>query len=84
MGRTIPTHRMAVDMTEKKFKDFRRALRPLDRIRLDKIFDFARKHGDAGTMVNIPNKVDVVLISALIEMIGRIEDLETVTDEKWE
>ena len=82
MGRTIPTHRMAVDMTEKKFKDFRRALRPLDRKRLDKIFDYARMHGDAGTMVNTPNKIDMVLISCLIELIGRIEELEVVTDKK--
>ncbi len=84
MGRTIPTHRMAVDLTEKKFKDFRNTLRHFDRKRLDRIFDFARKLGDEGTMVNVPNKVDMVLLSALIEMIGRIEDLETVTDEKWE
>ena len=84
MGRTVPTHRMAVDMTEKKFKEFRRALRPLDRERLDKIFDYAREHGDAGTMVNVPNKIDVVLISAMLELVGRIEDLEAVTDKKWE
>ena len=45
---------------------------------------FARQHGDAGKMVNTPNKVDVVLISAMLEIIGRIENLEAVTDKKWE
>ena len=84
MGHTEPTHRMAVDMTEMKFKDFRRALRPIDRERLDKIFDYARQHGDTGTMSNIPNEVDIVLISAIIELVGRIEDLEAVTDKNWE
>ena len=83
MGHTEPTHRMAVDMIERKFGDFRRTLRPIDRERLDKIFDYARQHGDAGTMTNVPNKVDVVLISAMLELVGRIEDLEAITDKKW-
>lgn len=83
MGRTIQTPRIAVDMTERKFKYFRRALRPIDRDRLDKIFEYARQYGDTGTMVNVPNKVDVVLISSMLELIGRIEDLEAVTDKIW-
>ena len=71
-------------MTEKKSKEFRRAVRLLDQKRLDKIFGFARKHGDARTMVNAPNKVDVVLIATIFVLIGWIMDLETVTDMKWE
>lgn len=61
-----------MDMTEKKFKEFLRVLRPFDQKRLYKKFDFALKHVDARTMVNLPNKVDAVLISVMLELIGWI------------
>ena len=84
MDSALPTYRMAVDKTEAKFQHFRSTLRPLDRKRFDMIFEFARKHGRDEVLVYAPNKTEVVLICALLELIGRIEDLEAVTDEKWE
>ncbi len=61
---------------------YHRGLIRLERERFDKIFDYARMHGDAGTMVNIPNKMDTVLVSVLTELIGRIEDIEAAIEEK--
>ncbi|TET07102.1 MAG: hypothetical protein E3J86_14110 [Candidatus Thorarchaeota archaeon] len=76
MGRTIRTFREAVDIESAKWKTFRRQLRPDDRERLDKIFDYARMHADSGTVISIPHKIDVVFMSVLIEMQRRIEGLE--------
>ena len=83
MDSALPTYRTAVDMTEVKFQEFRRTLRPLDRKRLDMIFEFARKHGGSDTLAEEPNKTELVLICTLLELIGRIEDLESVTDKEW-
>jgi len=52
-------------------------LKPNDRERLDKIFDYARMHADSGTVVSIPHKIDVVFMSVLIEMQRRIDELES-------
>ena len=77
MGRTIRTFREAVDIESAKWKIFCRQLKPDDRERLDKIFDYARMHADSGTVISIPHKIDVVFMSVLIEMQKRIDDLES-------
>ncbi|MHA1956639.1 MAG: hypothetical protein ACXADL_05450 [Candidatus Thorarchaeota archaeon] len=77
MGRTVETHRMAVDRTEKKWKLFRRQLRPKDRKHFDIVFDYARMHGDSGTLIAVPHKFDIIFLSAMIEMLKRISELET-------
>jgi len=65
-----------VNIESAKWKTFRRQLKPDDRERLDKIFDYARMHADSGTVISIPHKIDVVFMSVLIEMQRRIEGLE--------
>ena len=77
MGRTIRTFRETVDIESAKWKTFRRQLKPDDRERLDKIFDYARMHADSGTVSSIPHKIDVVFMSVLIEMQRRIDELES-------
>jgi len=82
MGRTIRTFREAVDIESEKWKTFRRQLRPDDRERLDKIFDYARMHADSGTVISIPHKIDVVFMSVLIEMQRRIDKLELLLSQQ--
>jgi len=53
-------------------------LKPDDRERLDKIFDYAWMHADSGTVISIPHKSDMVLMSVLIEMQRRIDELESI------
>jgi len=78
MGRTIRTFREAVDIESAQWKTFRRQLKPDDRERLDKIFDYAWMHADSGTVISIPHKSDMVLMSVLIEMQRRIDELESI------
>ena len=68
MGRTIRTFREVVDIESAKWKTFRKQLKPDDRERLGKIFDYARMHADSGTVISIPHKIDVVFMSVLIGM----------------
>ena len=82
MGRTNRTFREAVDIECVKWKTFRRQLKPDDRERLDKIFDYARMHADSGTVISIPHKINVVFMSVLIEMQKRIEELESMLSRR--
>ena len=66
-----------MDIESAKWKIFRRQLRPDNRERLDKIFDYARMRADSGTVVSIPHKIDVIFMFVLIEMQKRIDELES-------
>ena len=76
MGRTVRTFRNAVDADEARWKDFKRTLRPKGRENFGRIFDYARKCADAGTMVATPRITEVVVLSTLTELIGEIEELK--------
>ncbi len=78
MGRTIRTFRNAIDSEEEKWREFRRTLRPAQREYFDLIFDYARKNADAGSMIVMPRVTEVVLISAMIEMLGEIDALRDI------
>ena len=75
MGRTVRTFRDGVRIEEARWKDFRRTLRPTQRERFDRIFDSARGNADAGTMIVTPRIVDVILLSAIMEMLGEIDEI---------
>lgn len=75
MGRTVRTYRDAVRIEEARWKDFRRTLRPPQRARLDRIFDYARGFADAGTMMVTPRIIEVILLSAILEMLGELDEI---------
>jgi len=75
VGRTVRTFRNAVDADEARWKDFKRTLRPREREHFGRIFDYARKCADAGTMLATPRITEVIILSALTELIGEIEEL---------
>ncbi|MFQ5833945.1 MAG: hypothetical protein ACE5H4_14660 [Candidatus Thorarchaeota archaeon] len=76
MGRTIPTFRKAIRIEEAKWKNFRRQLTAEEKARLDKVFEYARKFGDAGTMFARPHTPDAVYMCALLGLMERIEEME--------
>ena len=69
-----------MDIESEKWKTFRRQLKPDDRERLDKMFDYAMMHADSGTVVSISHKIDMVFMSVLIEMQRRIDELESAIE----
>ena len=87
MGRTVRTYRDAIRIEEGRWKAFRRTLRPSRRERFDRIFDYARGFADAGTMMVTPRVIEVILLSAILEMLGEIDDIKgrvKVLEEKSE
>ncbi len=76
MGRTVRTYRDALRIEEARWKEFRRTLRPSQREQFDRIFDYARGFADAGTMMVTPRIIEVVLLSAILEMLGEIDEIK--------
>ena len=76
MGRTVRTYRDAIRIKEARWKEFRRTLRPSQRERFDRIFDYARGFADAGTMMVTPRILEVILLSAILEMLGEIDEIK--------
>jgi hypothetical protein len=75
VGRTVRTFRDGVRIEEARWKEFRRTLRPFQRERFDRIFDSARNNADAGTMIVTPRIVEVILLSAVMEILGEIDEI---------
>ena len=75
VGRTVRTFREAIDIEEARWKDFRRTLKSSWRELFDHIFDNARKHADAGTMIVTPRITEVVLVSTAMELLREIDEL---------
>ncbi len=76
MGRTVRTYRDAIRIEEARWKEFRRTLRPSQRERFDRIFDYARGFADAGTMMVTPRIIEVILLSSILEMLGEMEEIK--------
>ena len=76
MGRTVRTYRDAIRIEETRWKEFRRTLRPSQRERFDRIFDYARGFADAGTMMVTPRIIEVILLSSILEMLGEIDEIK--------
>ena len=76
MGRTVRTFRDGVRIEEVRWKEFRRTLRPSQREQFDRIFDAARAFADAGTMMVTPRILEVILLSAILEVLGELEDIQ--------
>ena len=81
MGRTNPTYRDALRALEKRWADFRRALRRRDQPRFDQLFAYAREHADASGLLNHQNPLLPALLSIDLEQEARLDDLEDRLNE---
>lgn len=76
MGRTNPTYRDALRAIEKRWADFRRALRRRDQPHFDRLFEYAREHADASGTLNHQNPLLPALLSIDLEQEARLETHE--------
>lgn len=51
-------------------------MRQSQRERFDRIFDYARGFADAGTMMVTPRIIEVIILSAILEMLGEIDEIK--------
>ncbi len=75
MGRTNPTYRDALSAIERRWGDYRRALRRRDKPHFDRLFDQAREHADAAGYLNGDPTV-AVLVSVTLAQERRLATLE--------
>lgn len=76
MGRTNPTYRDAIQTLERRWEDFKRALRRRDQPRFERLFEYARAHADAGGYLNHDEPLFPILVSIDLEQETRLDDLE--------
>ena len=67
MGRTVLPYSQVLEREYADWKKFRRGLRREDQVILDRLFDLARLHVQAGVYASRPWPVETILISILIE-----------------
>ncbi len=81
MGRTIKTYRSRLESELAAWKNFRRVLRIDEQKALDRLFHYARMHGDAGTMAPSFDVNITILITMLIEIQKKIEEFDRKFEE---
>ena len=67
MGRTVLPYSQVLEREYQDWKKFRRGLRREDQAVLDRLFDLARLHVQAGVYASRPWPLETILVSILIE-----------------
>ncbi len=67
MGRTVLPFSQIIEREYADWKKFRRGLRREDQVVLDRLFDLARLHVQAGVYASRPWPLETILVSILIE-----------------
>ncbi|MHA1339321.1 MAG: hypothetical protein ACTSRZ_03540 [Promethearchaeota archaeon] len=84
MGRTIPSFRPALENEIKSWEDFRRGLKPDEKIIFDNLMNYARIHADAGSLAARPIVTEIIFMTILIEqqkLIDKLrEDIEKIRE----
>jgi hypothetical protein len=76
VGRTNPTYRDTIQALERRWDDFKRALRRRDQPRFGRLFEYAQAHADAGGYLNHDEPLFPILISIDLEQETRLDELE--------
>jgi hypothetical protein len=80
MGRTNPTFRDRLQRMERRWADYRLALRRRDQSHFDRLFAQAETHADAAGHLNAGEPLHPVLVSVLLEHEKRLAALEADAD----
>jgi len=89
MGRTVLPFSKVLEEEFQEWKKFRRALRKEDQLFLDRLFERARLHVQAGVYASRPWPFETILISillehekALVELKEKLRSLEKESESK--
>jgi hypothetical protein len=75
MGRTVLPYSQILEREYGDWKKFRRGLRREDQAVLDRLFDLARLHVQAGSYASRPWPMETILVSILIEQEKALAEL---------
>ncbi|MFC5973074.1 hypothetical protein ACFPYI_17205 [Halomarina salina] len=76
MGRTNRTFRDLLRGIERRWGDYRRALRRRDQSRFDRLFTYARRHADAASYLNHETPLFPALVGIDLEQERRLDALD--------
>jgi hypothetical protein len=76
MGRTVLPFSQVLEREYEDWKKFRRALRREDQQVLDRLFDRARLHVQAGSYASRPWPFETILFSIVLEMEKELVELQ--------
>ncbi len=76
MGRTVLPYSRVWEEERQRWQKFRRALRREDQVHLDRLFELARLHLQAGVYASAPWPLESMLLSMLLEHQKAISLLE--------
>jgi hypothetical protein len=76
MGRTVLPYSQVWEAERQRWQKFRRALRKEDQAHLDRLFESARLHLQAGVYASNPWPLESMLVSMLLEHQKELSDLE--------
>ena len=76
MGRTVLPYSQVWEAERQRWLKFRRALRREDQLHLDRLFELARLHLQAGVYASNPWPLESMLLSMLLEQEKALSALE--------
>jgi hypothetical protein len=76
MGRTVLPYSQVWEAERQRWQKFRRALRRQDQVHLDRLFESARLHLQAGVYASNPWPLESLLLSMLLEHQKALSALE--------
>ena len=75
MGRTLPPFSQLIEQEHRRWAPFRRALPKEDQAVIDRLFDCAKLHVQAGVMVVRPWPFETIVMAVLLEHQRRLEEM---------
>ena len=81
MGRTVLPFSKVLELEVQEWKKFRRGLRKEDQQFLDRLFEEARLHVQAGVYASRPWPFETILVSILIEDEKALVELRSKTED---
>ena len=81
MGRTVPTWRNRLERRIGYWRDFKRALRPIERDSLEELFSAVRCRSSACGMLPLSDAFEPIVLAMLIDINVRLSSLEEVKED---
>jgi hypothetical protein len=81
MGRTLPPFSQLIEYERRRWAPFKRALPKEDHAIVDRLFDCAKLHTQAGVMMSRPWPFETIVMAIFPEQQTQLERLERLLDD---
>jgi hypothetical protein len=81
MGKSLPPFSQLLEYERRRWAPFKRALPKEDHAIVDRLFDCAKLHIQAGVMMSRPWPFETIVMAIFLEQQKQVERLERLLDE---